>query len=370
MYSNTNYFLLGIVLERATQKTLAEFAADNIFRPLEMMHTRFYDDASVVVPERVAAYHPGKYGNFIVDWSTTYALVGGGGLMTTVDDLLKWDSNFYSNRLGKGTLVKELESPGILSDGKRTTYAMGLIQGNYRGLPTVEHNGALFGYRADLLRFPDQKFTVACLCNLSNADPEGRARKVADLYLKDDMQSGPISGSASEKHLPDPAAFAGQYIDPRTHTIYSFTAADGNLLGWGSVLRRRNASEFYDLFGDVIAFEASEGSTKVALDMNGEMYFAGRRVSELHRNELALEAYAGDYRSPELNSAIQLSLRDGGLILKNGDNPPVKLSPIASDEFVADGNLAIVFHRDGQGKVSGLSVFASAARGIEFSRTE
>jgi CubicO group peptidase (beta-lactamase class C family) len=112
VYSNTNYFLLGIVLERATKKTLAEFAAENIFRPLGMVHTRFYDDASLVVPGRVAAYDANKNGDFIVDWSTTYAVVGGGGLMTTIDDLLRWDANFYANRLGKGTLVSEAQIAG------------------------------------------------------------------------------------------------------------------------------------------------------------------------------------------------------------------------------------------------------------------
>jgi CubicO group peptidase (beta-lactamase class C family) len=369
VYSNTNYFLLGIVLERATKKTLAEFAAENIFRPLGMAHTRFYDDASVVVPERVAAYDPGKNGNFLVDWSMTYAVVGGGGMMTTVDDLLQWDNNFYSNRLGKGMLVNELQSPGILNDGKRSTYAMGLILGNYRGLPIVEHNGSLFGYRADILRFPDQKFTVACLCNLSNAEPEIRARKVADLYLKEAMQSGSTPVGAADEHLPDPAAFAGQYIDPRKHMIYSFTAADGNLQGWGSVLRRRDANHFYDLFGDLITFEASAGSMKATLNMNGEIYFAGERVSELPLSETALQTFAGDYRSQELDNAIQISLQNGSLVFKNRDNPLVKLSPIAKDEFNADGDFLIVFHRDEHGQVAGLSVFAQSARGIEFSRT-
>ena len=67
--------MLGIVLERATKKTLAEFAAENVFRPLDMTHTLFYDDASVVVPGRAPAYYPGKNGNFQVGWSTTYRLV-------------------------------------------------------------------------------------------------------------------------------------------------------------------------------------------------------------------------------------------------------------------------------------------------------
>jgi CubicO group peptidase (beta-lactamase class C family) len=369
VYSNTNYFLLGVALQRATKKTLAEFAADNIFHPLEMTHTRFYDDASAVVQGRVAAYDAGEHGNFLVDWSTTYAVVGGGGVMTSIDDLLKWDENFYSDRLDKGVLVKELETPGILSDGKRTTYGMGLIVGNYRGLPVVEHDGALFGYRADVLRFPEQKFTVICLCNASNANPELRSREVADLYLKDDMQGDAMAGSSSARNLPDPTIFTGEYLDPRTHTIYSFTAADGKLQGWGSNLRRKDTNEFYDLFGDVITFQPAADSMKVMLDMNGEAYFAGKRIVELHLSGAALKEFAGEYRSREVDGAIQLSLEKEQLLLKIGSNPPVKLSAIANDEFNAEGSFVVVIHRDSGGKVSGLSVFAAAARGIAYDRT-
>jgi CubicO group peptidase (beta-lactamase class C family) len=83
VYSNSNYFLLGEVVKRATGKSLADFARANIFQPLGITHTLFYDDNTVVVPKRAAAYAPGKDGNFLVDWSS----VGSGGLMSNVDDL-------------------------------------------------------------------------------------------------------------------------------------------------------------------------------------------------------------------------------------------------------------------------------------------
>ena len=98
--------------------------------------------------------------------------------MSTVEDLLLWDRNFYKNRLGKGTLVQELQTPGVLNNGNKISYAMGLDLGNYRGLPIVDHSGALFGYRTELLRFPEQKFSVICLCNVSDAVPENLARRL------------------------------------------------------------------------------------------------------------------------------------------------------------------------------------------------
>jgi CubicO group peptidase (beta-lactamase class C family) len=367
VYSNTNYFLLGIVVERATKKTLAEFAEDNIFQPLGMTKTRFYDDASAVVPGRVPAYYPGKGGNFLVGWSTTYAIVGGGGLMTTVDDLLKWDDNFYSNHLGKGTLLRELQTPGVLNSGKHTMYGMGLSLENYRGLPVVEHDGSLFGYRADMLRFPTQKFSVICLCNISKANPDLRSRHVADLYLKDFLQSNATAASPTAKTLPDPSIFVGQYFDPHAFALFAFTAADGNLQQWGSAMQRKSANQFYNDMGDLITFHAQGDSMKATWERNGQVIYEGERLGEFHLSA-ELKEFVGDYRSGEVDGEFQIASEQGQLVLKNGNNPPIKLTAIAKDEFNVEGSLVIVFRRNA-GKVSGLTASAPQARGIEFNRT-
>jgi CubicO group peptidase (beta-lactamase class C family) len=367
IYSNTNYFLLAIVVRRATKKSLSEFAAENMFQPLAMSHTLFYDDRTLVVPGRVAAYDSAPHDTFHVDWSTTYEVVGGGGLMSTVDDLLLWDRNFYANRLGKGTLVQQLQSPGVLNNGNKISYAMGLDLGNYRGLPIVEHGGALFGYRTELLRFPEQKFSVICLCNIASAVPENLARQVADIYLSDRLQPEASALNPSSKgNFPDPATIAGKYLDPRTHLIYTFTASNGNLMGWGSVLRRINANQFYDLGSNVITFESSKGSVHAKLDLKGETYFSGSRIQELHLGKPVLASYTGHFRSIELDTAYDLSLEKDTLTLRNRDNPPQKLTPIAQDEFDAGDFGTLVFELDAGGRIIGLRVFTQDARNIAF----
>jgi CubicO group peptidase (beta-lactamase class C family) len=371
VYSNTNYFLLGIALQRATKRSLAEFAAGTIFRPLGMTHTLFYHDASVVVPERVAAYALGANGNFLIDWSTSYSIVGGGGMITTVDDLLLWDKNFNADRLGKGTLIEELEKPGVLNDGSKTAYAMGLYLANHRGLATVEHDGALFGYRADYVRFPEQKLSVACLCNLASADPLEFARKVADLYLKSDLKPEVgVAALVEDEPLPASAVFAAKYLDPSTHLTNSFVASDGNLKQNGQVLWRTGANEFYDLPGNVISFEAGDGKMQARISMHGETFFTGTKVEQPTPSAETLAGFAGLYRSTELDGAFAVSAEQGNLVLRIGSNPPIKLVAIADDEFDAGGFMSIVFHREVKDGVTGLIVFARAARGIEFNKTK
>ena len=368
VYSNTNYFLAGEAVARATKKSLAEFAAENIFRPLGMAHTRFYDDHTFVVPGRIPAYGAGANGDFLVDWSTNFDIVGPGGLMSSVDDLLPWDQNFYANKLGKGTLLKELQTQGVLNNGKRISYALGLEIGSYRGLPTVEHGGALFGYRTEILRFPGQDFTVLCLCNFSNAGPGNLSRRVADLYLEHDLKTEASTSTPSgDSGFPDPTPFAGKYFDPRTHSLYSFTVSGGRLIGWGAALPRVSRNQFMDLGQGIITFDEFAGAMKATLEMNGEVIFAGNRIQEPNLSSDVLASYAGRYQSTELDSTYNLSLDHGNLMLRVNWDKPQKLTPIAPDEFDTDDFGTIEFRRK-NGRPIQLAVFAGNARNVVFEK--
>lgn len=371
IYSNTNYYLLGVVVQRATKKTLAQFAEENIFQPLSMPHTRFYDDHTLVLPGRVAAYDSRKDGRFLVDWSTGYDIVGAGGLMSTVDDLLLWDRNFYQNTLGKGTLVKELQTRGVLNNGKQISYALGLEIAGYRGLPTVEQDGALYGYRTGILRFPEQHFTVVCLCNVADAGTRNLTRKVADIYLEKELhaetstQEGP-----NDAGFLDPSRFAGKYLDGRKHFVYTFSASDGHLRAWGANLRQIGPSQFKDLGTGTITFEGSDGEMTATLEMDGEAFFAGKRVEARKLSEEDLASYAGKYTSGELDTTYVVSVEKGNVTLRNGWNPPEKLAPLTHDEFESEAVGNIVFQRDADQRISGLRVYEVSARGIGFDRAK
>ena len=107
---------------------------------------------------------------------------GNGGLLTTVEDLLKWNENFASPRVGDGSFVAELQERGRLSDGRALGYALGLMMTEYRGTDEVSHAGITAAYSAFLARYPAQRLSIAMLCNvLRSPDEDGRA--LADLYL-------------------------------------------------------------------------------------------------------------------------------------------------------------------------------------------
>ncbi len=365
-YSNSNYFLLAEVIQRATKKSLAQFAAENIFQPLGMKHSLFFDDNTLVVPNRVAAYDAGKSGEFLVDWSTTYNLVGGGGLMSTVDDLFLWDRNFSANELGKGTLAQQLESHGVLNNGNQINYAMGLTLGEYRGLPTAEHSGANFGYRSEYLRFPQQRFSAIVLCNLSTAGPIGLAHKIADLYLQEDL--APVIPSRVSSGFPGAETFAGTYLDPRTKTIYKFTVEGGNLMGWGEALQRVAANQYYDLQGDIMTFSSNNGVMHLSLPIPGQLYFSGDRLQPLQISAAELTSFIGNFHSEELDTTYTLSLEGGRLTVKVPNNPPIPLDAAGPDEFYSSDLGDLVFYAEAGRRVSAFSLSTQASRGINFKR--
>jgi CubicO group peptidase (beta-lactamase class C family) len=183
LYSNSGFFLLSVIVKRASGQSLREFAAENIFQPLNMSHTLYRDSHTLLVPNRALAYDPIDKGTGYTFDVSYFEQTGDGAVHTSVGDLLKWDENFYTAQVGGKPFLAELQEPGNLNNGKTLDYAKGLFISKYRGLNTVSHGGSWGGYRAELLRFPDQHFSVVCLCNRSDVSPERRAKQVADIYL-------------------------------------------------------------------------------------------------------------------------------------------------------------------------------------------
>ena len=205
-YSNTGFFLLGVVIERVSGQTLVKFAEDRIFRPLGMDHTYFVDRYPVR-SSRVARGYMQNGDSFDVDESV-WEQTGDGQVHTNVHDLALWDENFYTAKVGGKAVIGRMLETGSLNSGERFDYAAGLRIGEFRGLPTVSHTGSWAGYRAALLRFPQQHFSVAVLCNREDAEAIAFAESIAEVYLREVMR--PASAAASpEETLQNVTATSG-----------------------------------------------------------------------------------------------------------------------------------------------------------------
>ena len=255
LYSNSGYFLLAQLVERASGKTLREFAEERIFAPLGMEDTHFHDRPSHIVDRRAISYQDSDvdFHNYIatghrefqVSYLGNFDKVGAGGLYTTVRDLLLWDRNFYSGDVGGRPFLDLIHTRGALNDGSQLTYAFGLTVDEYRGLKTVSHGGSMMGFKAAYLQFPEQRFSVITTCNLGSINPMPLSQQVADVYLEDQLALALPSRTnvqrSNSSTASDPfsnhelVAFAGTFYSDELDVTYELAVENGLL--W---LRLRN----------------------------------------------------------------------------------------------------------------------------------
>jgi CubicO group peptidase (beta-lactamase class C family) len=172
LYSNLAYFLLSQVIESVSGETLRGFAAKEIFGPLGMDDTRFNDNVNQLVINRADGYQQMPDGNWEI-YMTNLSWVGDGGVYTTIDDFIKWDRNFYSNKLGSGksSLIELVQTPlpGMFEeteDGLQPVkYAFGLELVERFGEQAIYHTGSWVGFTASYDRFPELELSVVVFCN-------------------------------------------------------------------------------------------------------------------------------------------------------------------------------------------------------------
>ena len=207
LYSNTNYFLLGIIIERISGTSLHKYIRENIFIPLGMKHTYFSDERSVT--NEVKNYR--QNGNAFSLTKNTYPTIyGDGGILSNIDDLFLWDQNFYHNILGKKTneLLTEIQETGILNNQENTFYAGGLFNIQYKGRRAILHGGWYNSFSTQILRFPSDSLSIILLSAVNN-DPDYYCFQIADLFFKSTPQSDPVTPS----NLLTGQNFSGYYFN-------------------------------------------------------------------------------------------------------------------------------------------------------------
>lgn len=236
LYSNSGYFLLGQLVKQVTGMSLREFADERIFRPLGMMDTHFHDEPGHIMKRRAMSYEPGPGGRgYRLSYIQNFDKIGAGGLYTTLDDLRKWDANYYSHQVGGEPFQRLIHTRAVLNRGDTLAYAFGNNVSSYRGLRITEHSGSLMGYKAELLRFPDQRFSVLLQCNYGPIDPTALAFAVADVYLGDRMGPRPAPRPPAPRQMrrrgttATDAGLVGSYFGEEANATYTIRAAGGTL---------------------------------------------------------------------------------------------------------------------------------------------
>jgi CubicO group peptidase (beta-lactamase class C family) len=376
-YSNSGYFLLGVIVKRVSGKSLRDFARERIFEPLGMSHSQYNEDHNRIIPNRATGYEVKDSGGFRIDMSD-FEQNGDGGVLTTVEDLLLWDRNFADPAVGDRPLLEEMQTPGKLADGKPIDYAAGLRPGKYRGLQTVGHTGSWAGYRALLYRFPDQKLSVCILCNRP-VERLPMMRRVADLYLGDLMEKAPAEPAASTKpkvalSASELARLAGAYRDPKTEEVWILEVRDGTLVadaqGSRIPLDPVAPGRFVPREGGSLELrfsQAPSGRPRLEATWGGEDAWSFAPIEVWLPAASQITDLAGAYTSDEVPALFRFAAVDGKLVLRHRTISSSPWKPTLKDSFTLEG-LSVTFTRDTRGGVDGFRLSTEGMTGIKFRR--
>ncbi|HUF05536.1 MAG TPA: serine hydrolase domain-containing protein [Aridibacter sp.] len=367
-YSNSGYTLASTIVERVSGMSLPEFTKNRIFDPIGMKDTNWRDDYERLVPRRVQAYDGPPKG----PWKLSMPFMnvyGNGGILTTAGDLLKWNAALDSGEWQ--TMAEMLETQGVLNDGRKITYALGLSVGNFKGIREVSHGGRTAGYVTFLARYPDKSLSISTLCNAPFRNP---ARIAHDIVVE---VYGPFAAppGVPEKELSteEIRRYAGLWREDKTRmsSMIVFDEKSGRLMAGNTPLRPLVDGTFESL-GSATLFRFEMGANRERISAtrvsgNGETkFFAEEKWSP--SNEV-LQGIKGTWHSDEAETMITVVLEGDRAKVKLPSLQELPLLPTFKDHFSVAGAGSVVWiERNEKGEIESLHVGTGRMRDMRFDR--
>ena len=232
MYSNGGYHLLSLAIERASGMPFDAFLDARIFTPMGMHETASIDNDMAVVPG-IASFHvPDGEGGYLRGIFPSREILGEGGIVSTVDDMLRWTAHMHGEKIvgTDATWAQMLEMP-VFSSGQGSNYALGLKQTIYRGVQLTHHSGGVIGGTSHMLFSATHGLDVVLLSNGAVDTPIDLAHRIVDIVLATVLSGdGPPIPARASAH----AARLGCYRSLESNAVYALEDHDGALAlgGW------------------------------------------------------------------------------------------------------------------------------------------
>jgi len=344
LYSNTGFTLLAEIVSRVSGQSFAEFTKENIFKPLNMSNTLFYDDHEKIVKNRAYSYYSDNdvYKKRVL----SYANAGATSLFTTVEDLALWALNFEDVKVGSQEIIETMNTKATLNDGETFGGALGQFVDTTRGLKQIQHGGADAGYRTFFGRFPEQDFAVMVFSNYAAFNPREKASKIADLYLEEyytEDQPTPLNEKYEKTSLSanQLKKFTGHYWNDEQVSSIKIDLKDDTLRYYINENRKTplmpvTGNAFIVTIRDEcrkVEFKDTADTKTMIVSDKHEESTAYKYYEPAEYSEDQLREFSGTYYSEELQTFYDFELVDGKLTAKHLRTGEVELTPVKDDLF-------------------------------------
>jgi len=341
-----------------------------------MSDTHFHNDHTQIVKNRASGYMPRRDGGYRISM-TTLDMIGDGGIFTTINDIKKWDDAYYSSKVLSKEFWNMMTKQGVLNSGEEIEYASGLMIDEYKGLKTISHGGAFVGFRADMVRFPEQKLSIAIFTNRGDANPTRMTYQVADILLKDKLVvkeevpefllkvASSVEEISNDKFVGDyeiePGVVLGISVKNDTvNVIQSWNKSTYSIIKTGG-----NTYEIPGVADLSFTFsELSNGQTNLLTVIQGGETSKARRKEKVDLSGVKLTDYTGNYYSTEMDATYDMTLEEDVLTLTIENKQSYTCSLSDTDQFNVP--LGMIRFQRTDGLVSGFELDSGRVKNLKF----
>lgn len=384
-YSNTNYLLLSLVIERVSGRSIADFMRAEIFEPLGMLNTRLTPFMTETIRNKAKGYQPAADGRFEAGYMMI-ELDGAGGVDSTLADMLKWLANYRDDRHFGADYRRRIEAQSFLNDGRLLDYRLGIRCQEYRGLEVVRHAGGMPGYVCDFVFYPEPDLGIVLLANVLDADILEQPDRIADIVLADEFDL-PGESAFVDSGLDEFARIRGVYASEADELVVEVADVDGALVCYllGEVNPLQLRAAWLESTKNLVSLRLRTPSVGpeagILLRLGCEEPYLLLPVDDPRAagSEPGFDPreFCGRYYHDCLEEVHAVTAADGGLNIQIAS--PIRnlawnrLAQVVGDLFVApiDGepsctNVTVKFFRDRDGKVCSMSCSLNRCRGLFF----
>ena len=368
-YSHSNYLVLALIVEQISGLSIGQFTKQNIFAPLGMNNTFYYEDNEKVIKNRALLY--GKDGEeYKLKQNFDFTACGDGRLYSTIEDMNKWMANFSTSKIGGDkNFMKKLFKRGVLNNGKEMSYALGLEYASVNGREDIGHSGWFGGATAMILMTPVEDLYIITMGNNINSGAIGKAFRINSLIF-DDANYTPqetttvTTTSTTTLSQKEKEKFCGAYFSYSIGYDYRVYMKDGELYFHDGenedvMLRPTGKNEFTKVDGvnwTTVKF-GKEGNKKAMFYQYGQrppitlLAFEPANLTNEQLNQ-----FTGVYRSDELDVTYHLKMKNKKLQVFLGEKQIVQFNPLMSNLFNSDHDGYLKFEKGPKGEYRKFSI--------------
>ncbi len=363
LYSNTNYVLLALLVERISGQELHEFANNELFTPLGMEQSFYKNDLRAIIKNRAYPYYK-ENGTYRQPKSLTLC-VGAGEMGSSIRNLSIWSQVFLNSQHKFSYLKDFVTHQDTLNNGELMSHARGMFVSPYNGYTTYNHSGRGLGMRSQFICVPELNLAVIAYTNSEHINAVYTSYEILDLFIDklEDIEKEKVSKQPIKQNFKK---FVGTYQELNSDLRMSIFTENDTLKAISSFgnhstpLTSQSLNNFCRINNSSVTYSFQIPKTSdidLQVDFGGAIFYF-ERIKLCKKPDYNLAQYVGSYYSKELDVTYKLSISDNQLILNYPNNEDIILHEGEENVFGANRRTKYSFLKNKKGEVTSFKVAA------------